>query len=84
MFDDSIALARRAGSTHELALALSAKHWADGTADGAEAEQLLARLGVVWTPILPSKAVTAAQLPGQRREKVRTSSSAGRPAATGS
>lgn len=82
MLDDSVAMARRSGSAHELALSLSAKRWADHAADGAEAEQLLARLGVVWTPILPSKAVAVTELPEQRRDEVRTSSSAGRPAAT--
>jgi class 3 adenylate cyclase/tetratricopeptide (TPR) repeat protein len=85
LLDDSIALARRAGSTHELALSLSARHWADDTTDDAEAEQLLARLGVVWTPILPPKALAVPELPElpeQRRDEVRTSSSAGRPAAT--
>ncbi len=82
MLDDSIGLARRSGSAHELALSLSARRWADQAADGAEAEQLLARLGVVWTPILPAKAVAVTELPQQRRDEVRTSSNAGRPAAT--
>jgi len=86
LLDDSVALARRAGSAHELALSLAALHWADHAADRAadraEAEQLLARLGVVWTPILPPKAIAGSGLPAQRRDEVRTSLSAGRPAAT--
>ena len=81
LLDDSVALARRTGSAHELALALSARTWAAGakTAPDPEAEQLLAQLGVVLLPALPPAAIT---LPEQRRAEVRTSSSAGRPAAT--
>lgn len=79
LLDESVALARRAGSAHELALSLSARAWADGDAPTREAEQLLGQLGIVWTPTLPP---TAAPVPEQRRATVRTSSSAGRPAAT--
>jgi len=79
LLDDSIALARRAGSAHELALSLGARAWADGAAATGEAEPLRVQLGIVWTPTLPARATA---VPEQRRPAVRTSSSAGRPAAT--
>jgi class 3 adenylate cyclase/tetratricopeptide (TPR) repeat protein len=84
LLDQSVALARRARSAHELALALSAQRWAGGgsAADGAEAERLSARLGVAWTPTLPLAAAVGPDLPPQRRDEVRTRSSAGRPPAT--
>jgi class 3 adenylate cyclase/tetratricopeptide (TPR) repeat protein len=81
LLDDSVALARRSDSAHELALSLSARRWVDHSTDDPdpEAQRLLAQLGVVWLPELPARAIT---VPEQRQDEVRTSSSAGRPAAT--
>ena len=85
LLDDSVALARRAGSAHELALSLSAGRWADcdAASPDPEAERLLAQLGVVWTPVFPASAAAhIAAVPAQRPAGIRTNSSAGRPAAT--
>jgi tetratricopeptide (TPR) repeat protein len=80
ILDESVVIARRANSAHELALALSARAWADGSASD-EAGELFATLGIAWTPALPRTA--SALLPVQRPEPpVRTNSSADLPAAT--
>jgi len=79
LIDESVALARDAASTHELALSLSARAWANGGTPDAEALRLLAQLGIVWMPTLPTRATA---VPEQRQAEIRTSSSAGRPAAT--
>ena len=55
LLSDSVDVARALGSTHELALSLHALGWAERTAS-AEADELLAGLGVVWVPELPREA----------------------------
>jgi class 3 adenylate cyclase/tetratricopeptide (TPR) repeat protein len=78
LLDQSIDIARQVSSTHELALSLAARAWLD-RAGSAEAGELFARLGIVWTPSLPRTTAGQRSLPAQRAAadaEVRTSSSA--------
>jgi class 3 adenylate cyclase/tetratricopeptide (TPR) repeat protein len=65
----SSAAARRHGSDHELGLALQLQARMLGAAPSADADALLARLGIAWTPQYPERASAGAafvELPRQR------------------